>query len=106
MVRYDFKDVLGNKGENELFMTFKTKISDIKKEIRKELKEKGYGKLLYLGVRKWGRIVMNITIDLKNNEILYGADIKDCESSTKCTDKQDLIEELKELIKDLESEEK
>ena len=49
---------------------------------------------------------MNITIDLANNEILYGADIKDCESSTKCTDKQDLIEELKELIKDLESEEK
>lgn len=49
---------------------------------------------------------MNITIDLANNEILYGADIKDCEGSTKCTDKQDLIKELKELIKDLESEEK
>lgn len=48
---------------------------------------------------------MNITINLENNEILYGAEIKDCEGSTKCTDKQELIEELKELIKDLESEE-
>lgn len=52
MYRYDFKDVLGNKGENVLYMTFKTKISEVKKEIRKELKEKGYGKLLYLDVRK------------------------------------------------------
>lgn len=49
---------------------------------------------------------MDIKIDLENNEILYGAEIKDCEGSTKCTDKQDLIEELKELVKDLESEEK
>ena len=52
MIRYDFKDILGNKGENEIFITFKNKISDIKKEIRKELKLKGYGKLIYLNVRK------------------------------------------------------
>lgn len=52
MVRYDFKDVFGNKGEDVLFYTCKTKITEIKKEIRKVLKEKGYGKLLYLDVRR------------------------------------------------------